>query len=323
MNRRTLLVSVGAVFAGTAGCTDLESSLDDAGDRLGEDSGPDRPWAELPVTVSLDDRTGGGRQGFEALLVEGMEYWEERSEEFVGYEMEYAFEPERDDADVVIELVENVQTCSVDGHNREAVGCAPVIVGDAPDTATVEIKDGFSDELTLTTIKHEFGHTLGLGHDDEPVEIMSDDPGDRIPDYDIRVDIHERYRETVEQINEGTDRYQQGTELLREQEWAEAVGPFEDASEHYNTASDALTEMREDAESIDAHRAVALLGETESFANLYADAAESYALMAAARADGNFAEARGHQKDADESVQAAQENEFEGGYSLAEALGLK
>ncbi|MFC7210370.1 hypothetical protein ACFQL3_07765 [Natronoarchaeum sp. GCM10025321] len=323
MNRRTLLVSVGAVLAGTAGCTDLESSLDEAGDRLGGDSGPDRPWGELPVTVSLDDRTDGGRQGFEALLVEGMEYWEARSEEFAGYGIEYAFDPDRDDTDVIVELVENVQTCSVDGHNREAVGCAPVIVGDAPDTATIEIKDGFSDELTLTTIKHEFGHTLGLGHDDDPVEIMSDDPGDRIPDYDLRVEIHERYRETVEQINEGTDRYQRGTELLGDLEWAEAVEPFEEASEHYNTARDALTEMREDAESIDAHRAVALLGETESFANLYGDAAESYALMAAARADENFAEARGHREDANEAVGAALEYDVEVGYSLAEALGLQ
>ncbi len=323
MNRRTLLVSVGALFAGTAGCTDLESSLDEAGERLDGDSGPDRPWTELPVTVSLDDRTDGGRQGFEALLVEGMEYWEERSEEFVGYGIEYAFEPDPDDTDIVVELVENVQTCSVDGHNREAVGCAPVIVGDAPDTATVEIKDGFSDELTLTTIKHEFGHTLGLGHDDDPVEIMSDDPGDRIPDYDLRVDIHERYRETVEQINEGTDRFQRGRELLRNEEWAEAVEPFEDASEHYNTARDALTEMREDAESIDAHRAVELLGETESFAKLYADAAESYALMAAARADGNFTEARGHCEDANEAVEAVLKYDVKVGYSLAEALGLQ
>jgi len=322
VNRRTLLLSVGAVCAGAAGCTELE----EAGDRISAATGPDRPWADLPVSVTLDDQTEDGREGFEELLLDGMAYWEDHSEEYAGYEIEYTFEPtldDHEDADIVVELVEDVRTCSVEGHDQEAVGCAPVITGSAPDTATVEIKDGFSDDLTLVTIKHEFGHTLGLGPDDEPQEIMSADPADRIPDYETRVDIHERYRETVGRINEGTNRFNEGRELLDEEEWAAAVDPFEDAASQYDRANEELVEMQTDAESIEAEQAVKLLGEAEGFTRLYSDAASAFSQMAQARADGDFDAAREYNEEANEAIEAAQEYDVEVGLSLAEALGLQ
>lgn len=313
---------MGAVCAGTAGCTELE----EAGDRISAATAPDRPWTDLPVTVTLDDQTEGGREGFEELLLDGMAYWEEHSEEYAGFDIEYAFEPDLDDpddADIMVELVEQVRTCSVDGHDQEAVGCAPVIGGRAPDTATVEIKDGFSDDLTLVTIKHEFGHTLGLDHDDEPQEIMSEDPADRIPEYETRVDIHERYHGTVTQINRGSNRFDEGLEHRGEREWEAAVEPFEDAADHYNSAHEELVEMQEDAEAIEAERAVELLGEAEGLTRHYRDAAESFAQEATARVDGDLVDAHEHQNEANEAFEKAREYDVEGGFSLAEALGLQ
>ncbi|MCL9813945.1 hypothetical protein [Natranaeroarchaeum aerophilus] len=322
MNRRTLLLSVGAVCAGAAGCTELE----EAGERISAATGPDRPWANLPVTVTLDDQTEVGREGFEGLLLDAMVYWEDHSEEYAGYEIEYTFEPtldDHEDADIVVELVEDVQTCSVEGHDQEAVGCAPVITGSAPETARVEIKDGFSDDLTLVTIKHELGHTLGLGHDDEPQSIMSADPADRIPDYETRVDIHERYRETVGRINEGTSRFNEGIEYRGDQEWEAAIEPFEQAAEHYDWSHAELVEMREDAESIEADGAVELLGEAESFTRYYGEAARLFAEEVKARDDGSLVDAEQYQNEAREAFEAAQEYDVEVGYTLAEALGLQ
>ncbi|QSG02564.1 hypothetical protein [Natranaeroarchaeum sulfidigenes] len=322
MNRRTLLLSVGAVCAGAAGCTELE----EAGERISAATGPDRPWANLPVTVTLDDQTEDGREGFEELLRQGMAYWEDHSEEYAGYEIKYTFDPDLDDhedADIVVELVEDVQTCSVEGHDQEAVGCAPVITDSAPDTATVEIKDGFSDDLTLVTIKHEFGHTLGLGHDDEPQEIMSSDPADRIPDYETRVNIHERYRETVGRINEGTSRFNEGIEYGTDREWEAAQEQFEKATEHYDWAHTELSEMRDDAEAIEADGAVELLTEAENFTRYYGEAGKLFAQEARARADGDHIEAEQYQNEAREAVEAAREYDVEVGYTLAEALGLQ
>lgn len=317
------MLSVGAVCAGgVAGCTELE----EAGDRISAATAPDRPWTDLPVSVTVDDQTSTGRDGFAELLREGLTYWEEHSETYAGYAVEYAFEPtlaEPEDADIVVELVEDVQTCSVEGHDQEAVGCAPVITGSAPETARVEIKDGFSDELTLVTIKHELGHTLGLGHDDEPQSIMSSDPADRIPEYDTRVEIHERYREAVGRINTGTSRFNEGIEHRGEREWEAAAGPLEAAAEDYDLAHAELVELREDAESIDADPAVELLAEAEGYTRHYGDAARLFAQEVDARAAGDFVEAEGYQNDASEAFERAQEYDVEVGHSLAEALGLQ
>lgn len=318
MNRRSVLLAAGTVCTGLAGCAKLEET----GERLPAATGPDRPWEELPVTVTLDDRTETGREGFEELLLDGLAYWEDESEEYAGYEIEYAFEPDHDDADIVVELVEDVQTCSVEDHDREAVGCAPVIDGRAPDTATVEIKDGFSEDLTLVTIKHEFGHTLGLGHDDDPIEIMSSDPADRIPEYETRVDVHERYRETVERINDGTGRFNAGTDALEDGDWENAIEPFEDATEQYRGANEELLDLVEAAESIGAHRAVSLLTEAERYTYHYADAAESYTLMARARADGELRTTQTHEDDARDAIEAGREYDVETD-GVAEALGLQ
>jgi predicted Zn-dependent protease len=63
------------------------------------------------------------------------------------------------------------------------------------------------------TAKHELGHLLGLGHDDEPSEVVSSRPEDRIPDYERRVECWETAQTGVEQTNEGSDRYRQALAL--------------------------------------------------------------------------------------------------------------
>lgn len=323
MNRRNVLVSVGAVCAGTAGCTELSESVEEASDRLDGEPGPNRPWSELPVTVTLDTKTGDDREGFESLVLDGLSYWEEHSEEFAGYAIEYEVDPDLEDGDVVVELVETVETCEASGHDQEAVGCAPIFTGEATETATVEIKDGFSDDLTLTTIKHEIGHTLGLGHDDEPIEIMSGDPADRIPDYETRVDIHERYRDAVTRIGDGHSLYNEGQDYLGDEQWQDAVEPFEAARDEYERARDSLVTMREDALEIDAERGAALIEEAATHTRMYRDAAEAYALMAEARADGDFEEAQARQQDAQDALEDIEEYEVQTGHAPAEALGLQ
>jgi len=74
--------------------------------------------------------------------------------------------------DVVIRVGEGVPSCS---GVADAVGCAPLINDsrqiDRPET--VWLRSGLSDDSAALVLTHEFGHLLGLDHEDAPADVMA------------------------------------------------------------------------------------------------------------------------------------------------------
>ncbi|MFB6123334.1 MAG: matrixin family metalloprotease [Haloferacaceae archaeon] len=128
------------------------------------------PWGTDPVVVAVDNEGEPGR-AFESHLRAAVAYWEANAERYAGYPVAYEVRPNAANPDVVVEFVRNVPDC---GAAEDAVGCAPLVTaaGQIDRPETVWIKTGLSDESTRLVLKHEFGHTLGLGHDDAPREVM-------------------------------------------------------------------------------------------------------------------------------------------------------
>ncbi|MEF8856601.1 MAG: matrixin [Haloplanus sp.] len=128
------------------------------------------PWGSEPVVVAI--RNDGSRdRDFASFVREAARFWEEHDEQYLGFQVRYEVRPDAADPDLVVAFTDRVPDC---GNVTDAVGCAPLLTDargiDRPETAWV--KTGLSDRSTVLVTEHELGHTLGLGHDDPPSEVM-------------------------------------------------------------------------------------------------------------------------------------------------------
>lgn len=160
MNRRAFCACCGA--AALAGC--LSAS--------GESAHPDNPYGSDTLTVGIDaEETGDPRAD---LVADALEYWDRHSEQYAGYPVTYDLAPDADDPDVEINWTDSVTVCGAE-FNGMTLGCADYITEDVrvPSTVRVDAETGWTDETKRRVLIHELGHTLGLGHDDDPQEYMS------------------------------------------------------------------------------------------------------------------------------------------------------
>jgi hypothetical protein len=126
------------------------------------------PWGSEPIVVGIDAPPG---RDVSPLVRAATAYWEANAPQYAGYAVDYAVEPDATNPDLVLRFVDEITGCE---RSHDAAGCAPYITqaGQIDRPVVVEIKAGLSDESTVRVVKHELGHTLGLGHDDQPQAVM-------------------------------------------------------------------------------------------------------------------------------------------------------
>ena len=126
------------------------------------------PWGAEPIVVAIDAPPG---RDVVPLVRAATAYWEANATQYAGYAVDYEVQPDASNPDLVVAFRDEISGCERTDHTA---GCAPYITRaagiDRP--VTVEIKTGLSDASTVQVITHELGHTLGLGHDDEPQDVM-------------------------------------------------------------------------------------------------------------------------------------------------------
>lgn len=141
--------------------TDAPSPTAPAGPTVTSDSPADNPWGADPVTVAVVAPENSSR-AFRPLVARALRFWENES---TAYEFDYRI-VDGGDADVTVRFVATIVECGRERDGRTA-GCASMTrrSGTAVETL-VRVETGYTDESTLGVLKHEFGHTLGYGHDD-------------------------------------------------------------------------------------------------------------------------------------------------------------
>ena len=153
------LIALAGCVAGLGGVTDFE----DEGATTGEQ------WGDDPIVVAID---GDGDRNYTPFVREAVDYWEANGSRYAAYDAEFVLRPDAGDPDLVVDFVPEVGQC---GDVSGPAGCAPRLsADDRVDTPlTVEIQSDLSNESTVFVAKHEFGHVLGLTHDDEPQDVMA------------------------------------------------------------------------------------------------------------------------------------------------------
>jgi hypothetical protein len=243
MNRRQFLTagSTGCL-ASLTGCTALDLPVPGLGGH---------PFADSTVGVRVEDR-GTTSHDVEANARETLAFWAAESSQYVGFEIDFEIVAEQ--PEIVLAYVDSSEDCSdVENYSSDVLGCAPLIRPgnriSRPVTAyVVAAKRPFGS--IRTTAKHEIGHILGLGHDDEPKSIMSNRPADRIPLYEIRVDIWETVVAGYEEAAAAAQRLNAGISAWNDEAYDTAITEFGvaktgfvDAKSEFETARERTAEL--------------------------------------------------------------------------------
>ena len=320
MRRRTVLAGV-AGLAATAGCLSIS------------DTEEEHPFAGETVTIRVDQNTDTAHD-LRAVTRETLAFWETNSERYAGFAVGFEM-VETGEADLVVTYADSPQGCSdVAVSSERVLGCAPVL---GPDTSVPEptvarvVAGSRPVGQILTTTKHELGHVLGLTHADEPREVMSSRPADRLRLYDRRIELQETAVAAAEQTSAANATYSDAVDRWNASDYAEAVPVFEQAREAYTDAmgqfetARAAAEAFEQAqvtETVDINRVRTLLDRYTEQVGLLASAASTMSEAADAAGAGDTETANARRDRANSSVDAFRANGPLRVRDVAVALGL-
>ena len=238
MRRRQFVgAATGALATGLAGC-----AMPGAGSR--------HVFADGTTTVRIVSESDSDHDLVRNAR-ESLEYWEAHSMEYVDFPVEFAVVDD-ENPDISIEYVDEPSRCeTVENYSERVLGCAPVIRPGQRfrGTATAIVVAGARPfgKIKITT-KHEIGHILGLGHDDDPQDIMSNRPELRIPMYELRIAIWETVLAAHERTRIGSQFFGHGVDTWNEQNYEAAEGAFEEATDTFAGGRADLDGARDRAE---------------------------------------------------------------------------
>lgn len=134
---------------------------------------PDNPWEKEEIVVAIDDRSLYPRD-YTPYLSNTTRYWMEHDERYAAYQVNYTVEPDADDPDLLIVVENALELCGDVYSEHETGGCAPLFDASTrvSETVEIEISAKLPDDAVESTMKHEFGHMLGIRHGEPPEEVM-------------------------------------------------------------------------------------------------------------------------------------------------------
>ncbi len=334
MRRRRVLTAVaGATLSGLAGC---------AAPQLDR-----HPFADRTVTVRVDDESETPHD-VHAVARDALEYWTEHAAVYAGFAVDFDvvsggvpapgsdFDSDSNpDPDVRLRFVDQPDDCrGVENYSERVLGCAPLLRPGYRLPSTVEAIVVAASrpvgKIGITT-KHELGHLLGLGHDDEPQEIMSHDPERRIPQYALRTELWSDVLEAKESAQRAGIRFDAGRTAWNADRYGDAESAFRAATDEFDGARTRFESIRERSDAFETDPRVetvdleGLRGHLEGLRErmtLAAAAAEAMAESANAAADGDHATAASRQSAANEYLRAFDAISSPELRDIAIALGL-
>jgi hypothetical protein len=250
-------------------------------------------------------------------------YWETHAPRFADFPVSYSFEPNAPEPDVVVRPVETIDHCG-EHSGRSIAGCAPRVTMETvrPDPATVRIEAGLEEPFLTRILKHEFGHTLGLDHQDEPQHVMSSEPETWVPQYEQRRRVVDAYTGAVEHHNTAIEAYNDGTEQFNADAFPAAIDQYERTVAAVETTRRSLDRAVSTAREIGATGVVENAEESAETIAALATSAESLAEAAAAYEKGDVFEGKRHQQRHTDAYESYREGRFHPASTIINLLGM-
>lgn len=277
------------------------------------------PYDKQSLVVSLEQRTPAIHD-MQDIISDALGYWDDNAEQYAGYPVSYNYRANASDPDVEIIVVDEILNCG-DHTGERVAGCAPLVEGTAPQPATVRIVDGYRKEWMTTTLIHELGHTLGLGHTAEPAHIMSNEIEDRIPDYDQRLAAIDAYVSAFDPYRDGGDDWDRSTNAWSSGEFVETETAADEAADHYRETQRAIADARDTANALDEDTAHSRLDEVYQKARAMRLASEAAARMGR-EAQETYGDPEPHRQESNEYVSQANQYTFYDSADIRTAFGF-
>lgn len=321
MDRRRALAVLASVATG--GCLGGEVPSQ-SHIRRGVASFTDRghPYQNEVLTVGI-----AGERAPDATLAEAIEaattYWEQHAPRFAGFPVSYSLDFEAPSPAVEIKSATEIDHCG-DQHSASIAGCAPRVTAETvrPSTATIRIESGLEEPFLTRVLKHEFGHTLGLDHQDEPQHVMSSNPETWVPQYETRKQIVDEYTDAVEQHNAAIEAYDDGTEQFNRDAFDAAIDQYDQSVAAVGSARQALDRVVTAASEIDASGVVTNARDSRSTISALATSAEYLTEAAAAYDRGNFVAGQRKQQQHTTAYESFEEGTFHPASTIIRQLGM-
>lgn len=209
------------------------------------------PYGKRTLTVGLNQETQP-ESNIDEVVQAALDYWGSEADSFAGYPISYRYAPDASDPDVLIKTVSEITSCGTESDS--VLGCAPVVEDTPSETVVVELVVGYRQEWVAATLKHELGHTLGLGHD-SPAEVMSEQLREYSRSYRERLDVVERYEASFEKyeagqqaLNNALDAWERGDFEQTEESARRARTQFSNAAGKIEEARILIPEPGDDAQ---------------------------------------------------------------------------
>lgn len=132
------------------------------------------PWGQRNVTVGVSGDSSALTDEELAAVRGAVGYWNEQHAVYTDREVTFEFAPDARRPVVVVDFVPSIEDCGGYGEPAITVACAPRYDpgADANVPTTVRVRNDQSGDALERSVKHEFGHLLGLKHGEEPMPLM-------------------------------------------------------------------------------------------------------------------------------------------------------